>query len=193
MRPRLRSIALAALLLGGGSSIALVAVTGSGPVVDKSELLLAPLEGRWYHEGAPFEGRAERRGEDGQLLESVDFVQGKKHGDAIFYHPNGQVRRQATYAMNRLEGRAHAWSPTGVLLEESNYDNGVRDGLQRMWHSNGQLAKERRLVNGQEAGMQRAWMRNGKIYVNYEYKNGRRFGLKRSNLCLGVEDGVVQY
>ncbi|MEM9454677.1 MAG: toxin-antitoxin system YwqK family antitoxin [Myxococcota bacterium] len=192
MSARLRALALAALLLGGGLSAALVA-TSSGPVIDKSALVLAPLEGRWYHDGAPFEGRAEVRADDGQVLESLDFVQGKKHGEAVFYHPNGQVRRRATYAMNRLEGQAHAWSPTGAMIEESNYKNGVRHGVQRMWHSNGQLAKERRLVNGQEEGMQRAWTRNGKIYVNYEYKNGRRFGLKRSNLCLGVEDGVVQY
>ncbi|PRQ01013.1 MORN repeat variant [Enhygromyxa salina] len=190
MNRRLRTLTLAAVLVIAGASAA--AAFEPAMVVDESELVLAPLEGRWYYEGEAFEGRAEVRGEDGRLLESTEFAQGKKHGEAISFHANGQPRRRATYVMNRLAGRARAWSPSGVLIEESNYKDGVRHGVQRTWHSNGPLAKERHLVDGHEQGMQRAWTREGKIYVNYEYKNGRRFGLRRSNLCLGLDDGVIQ-
>ncbi|MCH9684654.1 MAG: hypothetical protein K0V04_24680, partial [Deltaproteobacteria bacterium] len=137
MTARLRSIALAGALLLAGNLGALAIFIDSGPVVAKSALVLEPLEGRWYHDGAPFEGRAEVRNEDGALLESMSFVQGKKHGEAVAYHPSGEIRRRAAYVMNRLQGQVRVWSPDGELREESRYDNGVRDGIQRMWHSNG--------------------------------------------------------
>ncbi|SHJ76461.1 toxin-antitoxin system YwqK family antitoxin [Pseudozobellia thermophila] len=157
----------------------------------KKELVLNPIEGKWYYNNQPFNGHSVKFHPNGALGERLGYVDGKREGVAKRYSDNGVLRVMSHYRHNRLEGEFKTWWENGVLAEESYYKDGVLHGEQRQWYASGELAKVRHLVNGKEEGMQRAWLKNGKLYVNYEAKNGRIFGMRRANSCYQLENEVV--
>ncbi len=156
------------------------------------ELILKPIEGKWYHDNRPFNGIALDYYDDGTLLSSIAYVAGKKQGQAHWWFDSGQEQKKAFYRANRLHGTVMTWWPNGLKSSESSYEMGVLNGIQKRWHSNGQLARKTQLVAGKEEGIQQAWLANGKLYVNYQAKNGRIFGLKKSVLCYELENEIVQ-
>lgn len=160
--------------------------------VEKDQLKLNALEGRWYFNTALFNGYAITKFKNGQLKEKIGFSNGKKEGIALKWNIDGVLTGEKFYSENRLEGTAKTWWANGNLSSESNYSNRVRHGTQKKWYPNGQLAQLRNFNLGKEEGMQKAWLETGKLYTNYEAKNGRFFGLKRSNLCYQLKDEKVQ-
>lgn len=48
--------------------------------VEKELLRLNRFEGRWYYEGAPFNGYAIKTHENGQIAEKTGFINGKRQG-----------------------------------------------------------------------------------------------------------------
>jgi antitoxin component YwqK of YwqJK toxin-antitoxin module len=159
--------------------------------VDKKELVLNQLEGKWYLNHLPFNGYALKFHSNGTLEERLGFYKGKREGIAKRWSKNGVLRVESHYKQNRLVGSYKSWWENGVLGSEANYINGKMNGLAKEWYASGQLAKERQIIDGKESGLQRAWLKNGTLYVNYEAKNGRIFGMKRANSCYQLKDEVV--
>ncbi|MDB4292150.1 toxin-antitoxin system YwqK family antitoxin [Maribacter sp.] len=159
--------------------------------VSKKELVLNPIEGKWYHKNVPFNGFSVKFHLNGTLEERLGFYQGKRQGIATRWSENGVLRVASYYEQNRLTGMYKSWWENGVLGSEANYVDGKINGVEKKWYATGQLAKERQLVDGKEEGLQKAWLENGKLYVNYEAKNGRIFGMRRANSCYKLEDEIV--
>jgi len=159
--------------------------------VDKNELVLNQLEGKWYLNDLPFNGYAVKYYTDGTLEERLGFYKGKREGIAKRWSKNGVLRVESYYKQNRLVGTYKSWWENGELGSEANYIDGKMNGTVKEWYPSGQLSKERQLVAGKEVGMQKAWLKNGTLYVNYEARNGRIFGMKRANSCYQLEDEVV--
>lgn len=163
--------------------------------IEKQQLILNQLEGKWYYQNQPFSGQAETHHPNGALAENIGFYNGKKEGIAQKWYPDSLLQKESFYRANKLDGVVKVWSPNpnSILIVESNYVNGVRNGFQTRWYRNGQMLRRAHLNMGKEEGMQQAWLKNGKIYINYEAKNGRTFGLRKANLCYELEDEVVQF
>jgi len=161
--------------------------------VDKTELELHPLQGKWYYAQKAFNGFAVSYYPNGQLASSIGYFDGKKQGVAKVWYTDGSLAKQSDYIENQLNGNLKSWWPDGTLGAESNYKNSVRHGVQKKWFASGQLARKTTYKDGFENGLQQAWLENGKIYVNYEARNGRVFGMKRTNLCYQLTDENVQY
>ncbi|MEB8329037.1 hypothetical protein OO009_06685 [Flavobacteriaceae bacterium KMM 6897] len=159
--------------------------------VEKKELTLNQIEGKWYFKEQPFNGYSIVFHSNGAIGERLGYYNGKREGIAKKWSDNGVVRVQSYYKQNRLEGVYKSWWENGVLAAESHYVNGVLNGVSKEWYATGELAKERVLLDGKEDGLQRAWLQNGKLYVNYEAKNGRIFGMRRANSCYKLENEVV--
>ena len=161
--------------------------------VDKKELVLNQLEGRWYYNNERFNGFAISYHKNGIKAESIGYYEGKKEGIAKKWFDTNAPQKESHYKANKLVGTTKSWWPNGMLSSESHYVDGTRHGIQKRWHANGQLSMQMTIVNGKEEGLQQAWLENGKIYVNYEAKNGRTFGLRKAKLCYELEDEIVQY
>lgn len=157
----------------------------------KKELLLHQIEGRWYHNGQPFNGYSLKYHSNDTLGERLGFYKGKREGIAKRWSQNGTLRVESYYKQNRLVGSYKSWWENGMPCSKVNYKNGKKNGVEKMWYPTGQLSKERHLVEGREEGLQKAWLKNGKLYVNYEAKNGRIFGMRRANSCYELEDETV--
>ncbi|WP_422859157.1 toxin-antitoxin system YwqK family antitoxin [Flagellimonas sp. S174] len=160
--------------------------------VEKELLQLNRFEGRWYHEGAPFNGYSVKTHKNGQIAEKTGFIYGKRQGPSLKWYEDGMLYSQKNYNNNGLEGTSKTWWPNGQQSTESNYRNRQRHGKQIKWYPNGQLAGITQFNKGKEEGLQQAWLQTGKLYANYEAKNGRFFGLRRSNLCYQLKNEVVQ-
>jgi len=176
--------------LDAESTVGKVIVIDSAEVL-KNELVLNQVEGKWYHQGQPFNGYSLKYHSDGTLGERLGFYNGKREGIAKRWSQNGVLRVEYHYKQNRLDGSYKSWWENGLLDSEVNYVNGKKSGIEKKWYPTGQLAKERHLVRGSEEGLQKAWLKNGKLYVNYEAKNGRIFGMRRANSCYQLKDETV--
>ena len=159
--------------------------------VDKNELELNQLKGKWFYNDEPFNGYGIKVYENDSLSEKTGFYKGKREGADLKFFENGSVKRKAFYVDNKLQGQKLNYSIDGNLISESNYKEGKLNGVQKVWFDNGTLAKKRNLKEGKEEGLQQAWLENGKIYVNYEAKNGRVFGMKRANLCYQLKNEKI--
>ena len=160
--------------------------------VEKSELILHPMEGKWYHSYEPFNGYAIENYPNKKLKEKTCFYQGKKEDVSKKWDEGGTLRYQCHYIQNHKDGAVRIWTSDGVLIAESNFKDGVVDGVQRKWYPSGKVFKKTNINMGKEEGLQQTWWENGKLYVNYEAKNDRIFGLKRSTLCYELENEIVQ-
>ena len=159
--------------------------------VNKNDLKLNQLEGKWYYKQLPFNGYSLKYYPNGKLEEKLGFYNGKREGVAKRWSENGVLRLESHYDKNKLVGSYKTWWENGALASEATYVDGNMQGIVKKWYPSGQIAKERRLVNGKEDGLQKAWLKNGKLYVNYEAKNGRIFGMRRANSCYQLKDEVV--
>jgi len=159
--------------------------------IEKKELVLNQVEGKWYLNHLPFNGYSVKYHSNGNIEERLGFYNGKREGIAKRWSENGVLRVESHYKQNRLVGSYKSWWENGTLGLETQYVNGKMQGVAKEWYPTGQLSKKRQLVVGQENGLQKAWLKNGKLYVNYEAKNGRIFGMKRANSCYQLEDEVV--
>jgi len=155
-----------------------------------STRLIATLGEVQYH-NKPFTGSTELHNSAGLLIESVDYLEGKRNGYFKKWFNNGEPSFESVYVNGKQDGKATSWWRNGKLRSEAQFKNGTAHGLQRQWYKSGALFKEIRLNQGQEEGLQKSWRENGKIYNNYEAKNGRIFGLKRSKLCFSLDNEKI--
>jgi antitoxin component YwqK of YwqJK toxin-antitoxin module len=81
-------------------------------------------------------------------------------GEAVGYHPNGQLRDLQTYGNGRLRGPERAYYPDGSPRSEYMNVDGVRHGVGRTWFPNGQLESET-LYDHAEVLRSRRWAEDG--------------------------------
>ncbi|GJM34178.1 MAG: hypothetical protein DHS20C18_31790 [Saprospiraceae bacterium] len=156
-------------------------------------LELKPQEGLVYYQGRPFTGISVAYYPDGEKAETIEYLNGKKHGLYKKWFEHGALSFESHYSAGKQHGLTKSWWSNGNLRTASHYEEGVPHGIQKQWYKSGARFKQMQLVFGKEEGLQQSWRENGKIYNNYEAKNGRIFGLKRANLCYELEDENIQY
>lgn len=102
-----------------------------------------------------------------QLMESREFLLGKKNGQQIAYWQNGNKRFEFTAKNDAYEGELKEWNFDGKLIHVAHFKNGQEYGTQQMWYD------------------------NGKIRANYIIINGRRYGLLGTKNCKNVSDSLL--
>lgn len=161
-------------------------------VVSVETLTLKPNLGLLLYQEQPFTGVSEKKYENGVVAETIQYVNGRKHGERKKWFQNGLLSFEARYADGKQHGTSKTWWRNGNLRSISQHVHGVVDGIQEQWYITGEKFKRRTIVNGKEEGLQQAWRKNGKLFNNYEAKNGRFFGLKRAGLCYELQNEIVQ-
>jgi antitoxin component YwqK of YwqJK toxin-antitoxin module len=190
---KLICLAFISVLFSCGEKHSAIAVQEEYKSVDKSAVVLIADKGLVYFEDKLFTGETTRYNQTGDLLESVEYLSGKKSGLYKKWYDDGLLSFQAAYIKGRRHGTSSSWWNNGNLRSESNYINGIVGGIQTQWYISGVIFKQRNIVNGKEEGLQQAWRENGKLFANYEVIDGRMYGLKRSKLCFELEDEEYNY
>ena len=68
------------------------------------------------------------------------IVNGKRDGEWIKYHKNGEVASKTNYVNGVLHGESWGWYDNKKLRHNSVYKNGKFDEYSSYYHKNGQLA-----------------------------------------------------
>lgn len=162
-------------------------------IVDKSILHYFNEKSCWTLNDQPYSGLAVSYYQDSTLMERIRILNGKQESQAMYWHPNGNLRMIAHYNKGKLHGEKKVWSSKGVLLSHLKYQIGKPHGEQKTWYPTGEIHKILNLNQGKEEGLQQAFRKNGALYANFEAKDGRLFGLKKATLCYGLEDESIKY
>lgn len=80
--------------------------------------------------------------EDGTLKTIEPFFDGKLHGEALLYWPNGNIKRKSHFQHGIREGLDQMWSEEGQLVDEGSYEKGKPIGVHRRWSLAGDLIEE---------------------------------------------------
>jgi len=102
-----------------------------------------------------------------QLMESREYIMGRKNGKQIAYWENGNKRFEFVAKNDAYEGELKEWNFDGKLTHDAHFINGQEDGTQQMWYD------------------------NGKIRANYIIIKGRRYGLLGTKNCKNVSDSLL--
>ena len=66
-------------------------------------------------------GTAKSYYEDGQVRQTIDYLNGLKHGVARTYYENGELYMVSRYKHNLLHGIRERYHPDGQLMSEAPY------------------------------------------------------------------------
>ncbi len=141
---------------------------------------------------------------DTQKIKSeLSFVDGKRNGKGISWHPNGKLYQEQNYIDNKRDGYFKLWNKNGKLnseeyyvldlkegpqkyyftngkmKEEDNYTSGIQNGYHRYWNKKSQLISEDFYSMSLKNGRQMKWNKHGKIISEENYENGKRIGWQK--------------
>lgn len=104
------------------------------------------------------------------------FLGGERHGEWLFYMPNGQVSSSENYEKGKLQGESKTFFNDDKLAGSYMYKDGERDGLELKYYSNGNLKSEGNYMNGNKCGVWKTYEVNGAISDQYFYNDGELNG-----------------
>lgn len=92
----------------------------------------------------------------------VNFVKGKKHGEATETDTGGKLRLREHYAMGVLDGERTRYLPDGTVVYQATFRNGQLDGRERAWDDNKVLRMDIAWDNGKKQGLDARYYASGK-------------------------------
>ncbi|MDR2383093.1 MAG: hypothetical protein LBD76_04315 [Prevotellaceae bacterium] len=84
----------------------------------------------------------------GNLASEEPFVNGRMHGEAKYYYPNGKLRRTIEYKEARRNGLFVYYYDTGEKYSDEQYVNGKVNGLKQNYMKNGTVTMSCSFVDG---------------------------------------------
>ena len=85
------------------------------------------------------------------------------HGLHLAWHENGQMVQRVNFNEGKRHGSATYWHESGVMNRKLNFRNGKFHGLNTFWHENGQMAKQEVCKDGELIeGTQKLYNKKGK-------------------------------
>lgn len=93
---------------------------------------------------------------DGKLKSKGEYINSKRVGEWVFYHPNEKVEQKGTYdKKGRAQGSWKWFYESGNLLLEENYRNDLLDGAMTEYSDSGKVVTKGEYLDGQKEG---PWM-----------------------------------
>lgn len=109
------------------------------------------------------EGKAELFDNNGQLLETAFYENGRLHGQRTLYHVSGEIQAVEPYENGVFKGDFQAFYENKQLELAGKYVNGQMDGEWKRYYDSGELMEIVTFVKNEENGP----------FVEY-YKNGNK-------------------
>ena len=112
---------------------------------------------------------------EGELKSLGQYINSKRVGEWVFYHPNGKVEQKGSYdKKGKAQGVWKWFYDTGNLLREENYTNNLLDGIMTEYSDSGKVITKGEFIDGQKEG---PWMMELQGYREEgSYKGGNRDG-----------------
>jgi antitoxin component YwqK of YwqJK toxin-antitoxin module len=78
---------------------------------------------------------------EGHLLQTGNFKEGKNHGKWTWFYQNGAKKLEGSFNMGSREGVWITYNKNGSKITESNYRNDKLNGKHTIWDDNGNLVE----------------------------------------------------
>jgi uncharacterized protein len=98
----------------------------------------------------------------GKIMLKELYVNDKKEGLSVYYHPNGQVKEEAQYINNKRNGLSKEYDDKGNVITIINYNNGILTEREKI---------NRLDEKGLKQGVWRTYYNNERIKSEMNYKN----------------------
>lgn len=93
---------------------------------------------------------------DGKLKSLGEYVNSKRVGEWVFYHPNEKIEQKGKYdRKGKAQGSWKWFYESGNLLLEENYRNNLLDGVMTEYSDSGKVVTKGEYIDGQKEG---PWM-----------------------------------
>ena len=105
--------------------------TFTPPFVSQATFAKGHLHGKWTIADAKQ-----------RIAHEIEFVEGERHGAAVWYYPGGQVMLQAQYDHGRVHGDVLHYGPDSQLLAKETYESGRKLAPKIEYHDAQLLVKK---------------------------------------------------
>ncbi|MCI0382332.1 MAG: hypothetical protein L0207_04700 [Chlamydiae bacterium] len=122
------------------------------------------------------EGDVIEYSQEGKIISITPYHQGKKHGIAKVFLPEGSLFMTLGFANDLTHGEMLQYFPNGKIYKNCQFVNGNKEGEEKTYFINGKLAALVFLKNGKQDGLYQEWNQNGILIFEGEYKEGLRHG-----------------
>jgi len=96
----------------------------------------------YYNENGELDGEKTVYFKNGQIAETVAYVNGKEHGKAVNYSDKGVLIKVFTYSEGELHGVYKDYNFEGTLIVDGQFKEGKKHGRWK-YYKNGKLTKEK--------------------------------------------------
>lgn len=142
------------------------------------------------HKKAKFSGVIFQLYQNGDTAANIQYLNGMQDGIVTKWYPNRQLMETRNFVNGKKNGMQIAYFENGNKKFEFKAVNDTYEGEMKEWNIDGKLIHLATYKNGQEEGIQKMWYDNGKIRANYVMKNGKRYGLLGTKNCTNVSDSI---
>jgi antitoxin component YwqK of YwqJK toxin-antitoxin module len=118
----------------------------------------------------PFTGKIDKG------LSRGSFKNGRRDGQWIGYHENGQLLYKGNYKSGKEVGTWVYHYDNGNLLQRSEHKLGNYHGLFSTFYSDAKIKSERNYKNGKRHGLWTVYSPDGNVIQKGEFKNDKREG-----------------
>lgn len=127
-------------------------------------------------------GKALTYATNGQLLSEKGFFEGKEDGMHQYYYKDGKLKSQIPYTKGALDGEVHLYYSNGALKRSSSYKMGKREGIDMLYYINGAPLLKAEYHEDQPIGTALMWHLEGPVSMEVSYlKPGVISEVKRWN------------
>lgn len=95
-----------------------------------------------------FEGESRAYDEKGTLQAIFNYKNGSLEGDAVHFHPSGQIKQKTPYLLNKINGTDSTFDEGGNLIEKTYYKNGLKEGVSQSFWGKNRICSEEHFENG---------------------------------------------
>ena len=114
---------------------------------------------------------------NGQLSLKMTYVDGKRSGSKRSFHPNGKIEGRGQYdKQGRMHGNWLSYSRFGDLTQDINYEHGKLHGPFKTWYVNGQPDWDCNYHLHKIHGQCKTWLYDGRVEPWYTgtFRHGKK-------------------
>lgn len=105
--------------------------------------------------------------DDGKILETSTYTDGKLNGERVLFYPDGRVMQKEHYVNNQFDGPFTAYYEDGSLQQEGHYKDNMMTGVWKNYfrEQKNVLKNETTLKDNRINGLYKEYYPNGKLYA----------------------------
>lgn len=92
-----------------------------------------------------------------------------RHGEWMYWHPNGERLARGKYELGKQTGRWVWWYPTGQAMARGEFNDGLADARWIWWHDNGHRQCIGSFALGKQVGLWSSWRDDGRLTVVHDF------------------------